>query len=56
MGEEANVIIVQQVIHLDIFSENSIRVIADDTDVFVMLLHYYNMKHLTYMQYVDDWY
>lgn len=38
--EEADVIIVQQVVHLANTSKSSIRVIADDTDVFVLLLHF----------------
>ena len=45
--EEADVIIIQQVVHLANSGKLSIRVIADDTDVYVLLLHYYKMKQLT---------
>ncbi len=45
--EEADVIIIQQVVHLAKSGKNSIRVVADDTDVFVLLLYYYNMEQLT---------
>ena len=44
--EEADVIIVQQVVHLAETGKTSIRVIADDTDIFVLLLHFYQEKHL----------
>lgn len=40
-------IIVQQVVHLACRGTSSIRVIADDTDVFVLLLHFYRVKQLT---------
>ena len=45
-NEEADVIIIQQVIHLANSDKTSIRVIADDKDVFAILLRFYNMKHL----------
>ena len=45
--EEADVIIVQQVVHLACSRITSIRVIADDTDVFVLLLHFYMANQLT---------
>lgn len=45
--EEADVIIVQQVVHLAGIGRDSIRVIADDTDVFVLLLHFFREKELT---------
>lgn len=45
--EEADVIIVQQVVHLANTGKSSIRVIADDTDVFVLLMHFYKEKQLT---------
>ena len=46
--EEADVIIVQQVVHLAV-NENkeSIRIIADDTDVFVLLTYFYLMETLS---------
>ena len=46
--EEADVIIVQQVIH-DACSanSNSISVISDDTDVFLLLCHYYDSLVMT---------
>ena len=43
--EVADVIIAQQVVHLA--WSGTTRVIADDTDVFVMLLHCYRTKELT---------
>ncbi len=45
--EEADVIIAQQVVHLAETGHNSIRVLADDTDVFVLLLHFYTQRKLT---------
>ncbi len=45
--EEADVIITQQVVHLANAGENSIRVLSDDTDVFVLLLHFYHICQLT---------
>ena len=45
--EEADVIIVQQVVQLANSGKNNIHVIVDDTDVFILLLHYYSMKKLT---------
>ncbi len=39
--EEADVIIAPQVVHLAEKGRNSIQVLADDTDVFVLLLHLY---------------
>ena len=45
--EEADVIIIQQVVHLAESDSSSIIVVADDTDVFVLLLHYYSKQHLT---------
>ena len=49
-NEEADAIIIHQVIYLDNSGTTSICVISDDTYVFVYLLNYYNMMH------VDDWY
>ena len=45
--EEADVIIPQQVIYLSSISASTIKVICDDTDVFVLLVHYYAEKNLT---------
>ena len=45
--EEADVIIAQHVVHLAETGHNSIRVLADDTDVFVLLLHFYKQRQLT---------
>ena len=45
--EQADVITVQQVVHLANYKKINICVIADDTDVFVLLLHYYKVKQLT---------
>ena len=45
--EEADVIIAQQVVQLANSGKNNIHVIVDDTDVFILLLHYYKMKKLT---------
>jgi hypothetical protein len=40
-------VIVQQVVHLAATGANSIRVVVDDIDIFVLLLYYYVMKQLT---------
>ena len=45
--EEADVIIIQQVFHLVDVGKSNIHIIVDDTDVFILLLHYYKMKNLT---------
>ena len=45
--EEADVVIIQQAVHLATTGINSIRVVADDTDVFVLLLYYYTTQQLT---------
>ena len=47
MHEEADVIISHQVIYLASLGCCSIKVISDDTDVFVLLVHYYAEKKLT---------
>ena len=44
--EEVDVIIIQQVVYLANLGKNSIRVMADDTDVFILLLHYYKINQL----------
>jgi len=45
--EEAYMIIIQQVLHLANSGKLSICVVADDTDVFVMLLYYYKVRQVT---------
>ena len=45
--EEADAIIVQQAVHIAHSGKESIRVIADDTDVFILLLHYYKVNQPT---------
>ena len=45
--EEADVIMVQQMFLLASAGVSSIRIISDDTDVFVLLLHFYQLKELT---------
>ena len=45
--EEADVIIIKQVVVLAYSGKHNIHVVADDTDVFVLLLHYYQLKELT---------
>ena len=45
--EEADVIIIQQVVHLAETGKKTINVIADDTDVFVLLAHFYRERQLT---------
>ena len=45
--EEADVIIIQQAVHSANSGKNSIRVIADDTDVFILLIHFYKINQLT---------
>ena len=47
MHEEADVIILHQVVYLVSLGCCSIKVISDDTDVFVLLVHYYAEKKLT---------
>lgn len=45
--EEADIIIVQQVLScVAENSESNITIVADDTDVFVLMLHYYHMANL----------
>lgn len=45
--EEADVIIIQKVVHMAETRNKAIRVIADDTDVFVLLTHIYKERQLT---------
>lgn len=45
--EEADVIIPQQVMHAVTKGADSVTVICDDTDVFVLLAHYYVLKNLS---------
>ena len=45
--EEADVVIVQQMVHVALTGASSIRVISDDTDVFVLLLHFFKSESLT---------
>jgi len=45
--EEADVIIVQRVVKLAEDGVSSMKVICDDTDVFVLLIHYYAQENLT---------
>ena len=54
--EEADVIIVQQAICLSRCATNNIKILSDDTDVFVMLVHFYrklNLKCAVWMESVD---
>jgi hypothetical protein len=44
--EEDDVIIVQLVVHLADPGNMSIRSVADDTDVFVILIHFYKLRQL----------
>ena len=45
--EEADNVIVQQVLSCAVENaESKITVVADDTDVFVLLLHYHHMANL----------
>ena len=46
-NEEADVVIVQQVVRLAHSDGSRIEVVCDDTDVFVLLLHFYAEKNLT---------
>ena len=41
--EEADILIAQHAISLSLFRK-SVRVVCDDTDVFVLLVHYYNSR------------
>ena len=45
--EEADVVIVQQMVHIALTGAPSIRVISDDTDVFVLLVHFFKSESLT---------
>ena len=45
--EEADVIVVQQAIHLASLDKQSIHIVANDTDIFTPLLHYYKAQNLT---------
>lgn len=45
--EEADVIIPQQVMYVAAEGASVIKVVCDDTDVFVLLLHYYQTNHLS---------
>ena len=45
--KEADVVMVQQMVHIASAGATSIRVISDDTDVFVLLLHFFQSAHLT---------
>lgn len=45
--EEADNIIVQQAIKLAADEQKTVRVLADDTDVFILLLHHYQQQALT---------
>lgn len=47
LHEEADIIIPQQVVYLSGIGCQNIRVISDDTDVFVLLTHYYLEMNLT---------
>jgi len=45
--EEADVVIFQQMVHVTLTGASSIRVISDDTDVFVLLLRFFKSESLT---------
>lgn len=45
--EEADVMIIQQVVHLAETGKKEIKVVADDTDVFVLLSHFYAERQLS---------
>ena len=45
--EEADIIIVQQVAKLAQSGNTSIKVVCDDTDVLVLLVHFYAQEHFT---------
>jgi hypothetical protein len=45
--EEADVIMVNQMLHLAHSRSNPIRVICDDTDVFILLVHFYASQDLS---------
>ena len=45
--EEADIIIPQQVVHIASLGMRHIPVVCDDTDVFLLLLHYYHHKKLS---------
>ena len=53
--EEADVIIIQQLLSITNEGETcTIKVIADDTDVFVLLLYYYNKYNLDFCIVMED--
>ena len=45
--EEADIIIVQQMVHLCSQDIQCVHIISDDTDVFVLLVHFYMLRELT---------
>ena len=47
MHEEADVILVNQAVHAAKIGVSGVKVIADDTDIFVLLLHFYLQENLS---------
>lgn len=52
--EEADVIMIQQLLYAAERSEESITVVCDDTDVFLLPLHIYKVKGLTNKLYLEE--
>ena len=52
--EEADVIIIHQLLHAIKNFESPITVICDDTDVFLLLLHFYKIKGLKNNVYIEE--
>ena len=46
-NEDADVIIVQQAVYLANTGRQNMCVVADDRDIFTLLLHYYKVQNLT---------
>ena len=47
IGDKFHYLMVQQIVHIASAGATSIRVISDDTDVFALLLHFFQSAHLT---------
>ncbi len=52
--EEADAIIIQQAFRAVDQGSTGVSVMADDTDIYVMLLHFYNLKNLTIPMFMES--
>ena len=53
LHEEADVIMIHQLLHASEQSSEPITIVCDDTDVFLLLLHFYKVKGLTNEVYLE---